>query len=431
MISTRRERIGWYFYDWANSAFSTTVITVFLGPYLTTLTRAAADPAGYVYPLGIPVFCGSFFPYMVSLSVILQVILLPIAGAIADSSNLKKTIFALAAFIGATATSAMYFLQGSNYLLGGGLFLIANITFGVSCVIYNSFLVDIAEPDRRDVVSSIGWAIGYLGGGLVLAGNLVLFSNAESFHITTGDAVRISLCSAGVWWGGFTFMPLLMIKSRRRDFPPMKLLDYFTKGFAKLTDTLRKAKQYPRTLLFLVQAVIVLASQFGQEELKLTMETLTKVILMVQFVAFAGSLFFNYIAKILGTKESIIITILIWIGALIYAFGFLHGDTGFYMLGAVIGLVLGGTQALSRSLYSLFIPKGEEAEYFSLYEVSDKGTSWMGPLLFGLSLQLSNSYRLAILSLILFFVVGLILLLKVNVKKTIEESGNELPHQLI
>ena len=189
----RREQLGWYFYDWANSAFYTSVVTVFIGPYLTTITRAAADANGFVYPLGIKVSAGAYFPYIVSLAVALQVIFLPIAGAIADYSRLKKQMLGVCAYVGALAAMGMYFLQGTHYLLGGALFLLANLSFGASIVFYNAFLPEIAAPEERDHVSSMGWALGYLGGGLLLGLNLWLVSQAANLGLTTEQAVRISL----------------------------------------------------------------------------------------------------------------------------------------------------------------------------------------------------------------------------------------------
>jgi len=173
--------------------------------------------------------------------------------------------------------------------------------------------------------------------------------------------------------------------------------------------------------------VIALASVFGAEELKLDQSTLVQVILMVQFAAFFGSLIFNWVAKLIGSKRAIVLTLLIWTGVLVYAYGLLQTRTQFFILGAVIAIVMGGSQALSRSVYSLMIPRGQEAEYFSLYEVSDKGTSWLAPLIFGLALQFTGSYRASILSLVVFFVVGLILLIRVNVHAAAIEAGNEAP----
>src|SRR5918997_945923 len=210
----RREQRGWYFYDWANSAFSTTVVTVFLGPYLSAVTENAADAGGFVHPLGIPVLAGSFFPYVLSLSVLLQVLLLPVTGAVADWTQRKKQLLALFAYVGAVATMGMYLVQGSAYLLGGLLFLVANLSFGASIVVYNAFLPEIAAPDERDRVSSRGWALGYLGGGLLLGANLALFGAHGSLGLSAEHAVRISLLSAGGGGALFSLIPLKTLRDR-------------------------------------------------------------------------------------------------------------------------------------------------------------------------------------------------------------------------
>ncbi len=431
-IAHRREQYAWYFYDWANSAFPATVLTVFIGPYLTTVTKAAGI-GGFVYPLGIKIAAESFFPYVVSLSVLLQVLFLPLLGAIADHTHFKKQMLAFFAYLGAFATMGMYFLQGTNYLLGGALFVIANLGFGASIVFYNAFLVDIARPEERDRVSSMGWAVGYIGGGLLLALNLLLFAKASDLGLSIAEAVRINLASAGLWWAIFTVIPLLALKRHQavKQLAPGER--YLTVGLKQLRNTLGKIRAHPHALLFLVayliyndgiQTVISLASVFGQEELGLGMATLTTVILMVQFIGFVGAVLFNYVAQAVGAKRAIIISLVIWIGTLIYAYAFLKTTLDFYLMAAAIAIVLGGSQALSRSVYSLMIPRGQESEYFGLYEISDKGTSWFGPLLFGLALQFTGSYRVAILSLIFFFGVGLLLLLKVNVRQGALDAGN-------
>ena len=211
--STSEQR-GWYMYDFAQSAFSTTVVTLFLGPYLTVLAEAAADSHGMVYPLGIPVDARSYWSYLVSLSVMLQVLFLPLVGAVADYGRRKKGVLAMAAYLGAAATIAMYSLQGKRYLLGGALFLIANVSFGAGVVIYNSFLPEIAPRDDRDAVSSKGWAAGYVGGGLLLALDLVLYGNSARIGISQPMTVRISLSLAGIWWAAFTIRPLALLRNR-------------------------------------------------------------------------------------------------------------------------------------------------------------------------------------------------------------------------
>lgn len=435
--SNRREQIGWYFYDWGNSAFSTTVVTVFLGPYLTAVTQAASDAAGFVYPLGIPVLADSFFAYMVSLSVVLQVFFLPILGALADYSNRKKQMLGVTAYLGAVATLGLYFVQGSNYLLGGLLFLIANVSFGASIVFYNAFLPEIATPDERDKVSSEGWALGYLGGGLLLAVNLVFVQFlAEPLGVSTGHAVRISLASAGLWWAVFTVVPLLSLKRRQayKSLPPGERIT--TIGFKQLRHTLSQLPKYPQTLLFLaayllyndgIQTVIALSAQFGAMELGMQTASLIQLILMVQFIAFLGALGFGRLASRIGAKRAILLSLVIWLGVTVYTYALLETEAQFFVLGGVIALVLGGSQALSRSLFSQMIPTGQEAEYFSLYEVSERGTSWLGPLIFGLTLQFTGSYRLAILSIAIFFAAGLLLLTRVDIRRAITEAGHTPP----
>ena len=171
-----------------------------------------------------------------------------------------------------------------------------------------------------------------------------------------------------------------------------------------------------------IQAVITLSAQFGSDELKIPIGRLTLLILMVQFVAFAGALAFNQAARLLGAKRAVMLSLLIWTVALLAIYGWVRTEGQFFVVGAVVGLVLGGSQALSRSLFSQMIPKGREAEYFSLYEISDKGTSWLAPLIFGLALQFTGSYRLAILSLLFFFAAGLALLSRVDVRRASEAA---------
>ncbi|MEU8354013.1 MFS transporter, partial [Streptomyces sp. NPDC048845] len=214
VAARRREQRGWYFYDWANSVFSTSVLTVFLGPYLTEVAKAAAGPDGFVHPLGIPVRAGSFFAYAVSLSVLVSVLVMPLAAAIADRTGRKKPLLGLFAYLGAAATTGMFFLSGDRYLLGGALLVAANASFAVASVLYNAFLPQIATPAERDAVSSRGWAFGYAAGALVLVANLVLYSGHASFGVSEGTAVRICLASAGLWWGLFTIIPLRRLRDR-------------------------------------------------------------------------------------------------------------------------------------------------------------------------------------------------------------------------
>jgi UMF1 family MFS transporter len=434
-LSTRSERVGWYLYDWANSAFPTTVLTVFLGPYLGAIAENAADAGGRVYPLGIPVAAGSLFAYTVSLSVFLQVFVLPAVGAIADRTARKKELLALLANVGAGTTIGMVFVTGERYLLGAALFLIANLAYGASIVVYNSFLPQIAGPEERDRVSSIGWAIGYIGGGLLLALNLAVLT-LEPAGLSAGEIARWSIVSAGVWWAGFTTIPLARLRNR----PPVAgqargsaLLD----GFRQLRHTLRDLKAYPLTLFFLIaylvyndgiQTVISMASVYADKELDLDQSVQVQTILLVQFLAFVGALAMGRLARRFGAWKTVLVSLVLWTGVLVVGY-FLPArqPMAFLMLGVLLGIVLGGSQALSRSLFSQLIPRGKEAEYFGIYEISDKGTSWLGPLLFGLAYQLTGSYRVAIISLVAFFVVGFIALAAVPIRRAIVAAGNTPP----
>jgi UMF1 family MFS transporter len=446
IVNDRREIFGWTMYDWANSAFSTTVVAALLGPYLTVLAQNAVGDNGVVLSLGPfgAVTAKSLFPYATSLSVFLQVFLLPILGAVADYSSHKKRLMALFCYIGVVATCLLFFITSDLYLLGALLFVLANLSFGASIVLYNAYLPDICTEDRTDKISSMGFAFGYLGGGLLLAANLALVVLAPQIGISTGLAVRLSLLSAGVWWGGFALITFTRLRTRpaARALPPGK--HHLTIGFSELGATFRELRRLPNTLRYLVgylffndgiQTVLGLASVFLAQELFVAQgktndeaqSFLLGIVLMVQFVAFVGALLFARIAAAIGTKNAILISLVLWSGVVIYAYGFLENTTQAWVMSAVIALVLGGSQALSRALFSRMIPAGREASFFGLYEVSERGTSWLGPLIFGAVVGATGSYRQAILSLIVLFIVGTVILALTNTDQAIHDAGNVLP----
>ncbi|MDW8809213.1 MFS transporter [Streptomyces scabiei] len=437
----RREQHGWYFYDWACSVYSTSVLTVFLGPYLTEVAKSAADGDGYVHPLGIPVRAGSFFAYSVSLSVILAVVIMPLVGAAADRTGRKKPLLGAAAYVGAGATAGMFFLDGERYLLGGVLLIIANAAQSVAMMLYNSYLPQIAPPEERDAVSSRGWAFGYAAGSLVLVANLVLFTAHDSFGVSEGMAVRICLASAGLWWGAFTLIPLSRLRDRRSPAGGAEGTEEKTApGLRQLAATVRDMRRHPLTLGFLlaylvyndgIQTVISQASVYGSEELGLEQSTLIVAVLLVQILAVGGALGMGLLSRRYGAKRTILGSLVAW--TLILGAGYFlpAGAPGwFFVLASGIGLVLGGSQALSRSLFSHLVPRGKEAEYFSAYEMSDRGMSWLGPLLFGVTYQLTGSYRDAIISLVAFFVLGFALLARVPVRRAISDAGNPVPDRI-
>ncbi|MFF8806383.1 MFS transporter [Streptomyces omiyaensis] len=437
----RREQRGWYFYDFACSVYSTSVVTVFLGPYLNELARTAAHGGKYVHPLGIPVHVDSLFAYAVSASLVVAIVAMPLVSAAADRQGRKKPLLAAAAYIGAGATTGMFFLKDDRYLLGALLLIVANAALAVSMMLYNSYLPQISGPEERDAVSSRGWAFGYASGALVLVLNLVLYTNHASFGLSAGEAVRICLASAGLWWGAFALIPLRRL--RDRHLPPAgkaASAGAVGAGWRQLRATLVDMRNHPKTLAFLlaylvyndgVQTVISQAAVFGKNELGLEQTTLITAVLLVQVLAVAGALAMGRIARTHGAKRTILGALVVWTLILLAGYALPAGaPVFFYCLAAAIGLVMGGTQALSRSLFSHTVPEGKEAEYFSAYELSDRGLSWLGPLVFGLVNQMTGSYRAAIISLVIFFVAGFVLLARVPVREAAREAGNVVPERI-
>lgn len=486
-INDRREILGWSMYDWANSAFSTTVVTVFLGPYLTSIAQEAAGAEGMLSLLGVPIRFDSYFTYLISASVLLQVTILPLLGALADYSHLRKQLLQLFCVIGAVATMALFFVTPGMHWIGGLLFLIANVSFGASVVFYHSYLPNIASEDQRDRVSAFGWAMGYLGGGLLLLINLVLFLFADRIGLSQSMVARISLASAGIWWLGFALITFATLRSRHETQPLPAGETYLTIGFRQLATLigvpaktvtvlmmlpllipvlfllrvpvwlsllpalgpiavlvlfiLHKKRTLPEAMKFLVgyllyndgiQTVIAVSAIFAVNELGFSSTNLILVILMIQFVAFVGALLFGRLAQRWGAKRTILASLMIWVVVVIYAWAGLKSTAvvlgmemrqlEFWVLGFIIALVLGGSQALSRSLFAQMIPRNQEAEFYSFYEISERGTSWMGTFVFGVVNQMFGSMRLGILSVMFFFIMGLLLLPFVNVRRAMEQS---------
>jgi len=441
----RREVFGWLVYDWANSAFVTTVVGALFGDYLTRLAQGVVGENGVIFALGpLLVTAKSLAPLTVGLSVFLQVFLLPILGALGDYSTLKKRLMMFFCYAGVAAVSLLFFLAPGRHIFGAVIFICANVCFGASIVFYNSFLPEITTEDQRDRVSSRGFAFGYLGGGLLLALNLLFVFTAERLSISTATAVRLSFLSAALWWGGFAIITFKRLRTRPaiRQLPASQT--YLTIGFTELKSTFAELRRLRETLKYLlgyllyndgIQTVVAVSGVFLGQELFAArgLETppsfLLGILLTVQFVAIFGALGFERLAYALGTKRAIIISLIGWAGIVIYAYGFLRTVNQAWVLAVLIAIVLGGSQALSRSLFSQMIPKGREASFFGLYEISERGTSWLGPIVFAQVVAYTGSYRQAILSLIAFFVLGTIVLLLTNTQRAIHDAGNLLPEE--
>lgn len=442
-MRSSREQRAWYWYDWANSGYVTTTGTVLFGPYLTSVAKEAAGCGDEVCTatlqvLGLPIAPGSLFFYAVTFSTLFSAILLPIVGAVADRRGDRRKLLGFFAWIGAAAAASMFFVSGSNWQLGVLLLVIGNLSLGASLVVYDAILCDIAVPNDRDRVSSRGWAFGYVGGGLLLIVNLLIVLMPDALGLDTGTAVRVSLLSAGLWWGAWTIIPYRRIADRpSHGLPPTADAAFVRGAFTQLAETLRDLKHYPNTGLFLlaylfyndgVQTVIASASVYGAEQLGFSETILIATIVLVQIVGFIGAMLFGRIAARIGAKQAIRNCLLIWIVGVSAGY-FLPEKQVLYFLAvaAIFGIVLGGIQALSRSLFSQLVPRSREAEYFALYQACERGTSWLGTFIFGLVHQLTGSYRPAIISLLVFFVIGGLILRKVDIRAGITAAGNDVP----
>src|SRR5918994_1199137 len=411
-LAQQREQKAWYWYDWANSAYTTTIGTVFFGPYFITLAENAVGGEEGRFDVGsFSLPPDSLFFWLITVSTILSAVILPPLGAYADRVANKKRLLATLAWIGSAFAALIFFATGDDWQLAAVGIVLGNLFFAAAGVVNDSILPLISDEDDRDRVSSRGWAFGYLGGGLLLVLNLAVFLGHDALGLDEALAARLCMLSAAVWWAGFTFIPFLRLK----DHPPVAVErvegNALRRSFGQLAATLRDMRNYPMALTFLlaylffndgIQTVIASASVFGAEELDHSQDILIATILMVQFGIWCA-----------------IVTVALFLPA---------GNVPFFLiLGVAIGIVLGGTQALARSYFSLLIPKGREAEFFSFYHAMDRGTSWFGTATFGIVLALTDSYRPAIFALIAFFVIGGLLLTRVDTERGIRDAGNDVP----
>ncbi len=431
-----REQRAWYFYDWANSAFATTISGVLFGPYLIYVAEADAVDDRVSF-LGLGVDPGGLPALVITVSTIISAVLLPLLGAVADRTERKKDLLAGFAWVGAGSAALLVLVTEGRWELAVISFIVANLCFGASVVFNDAILCLIAQEEERDRVSSRGWALGYAGGGLLLALNFLVVTFHDALGLSEPLAVRLSMLSAAVWWAGFTLIPWLGLRHHPVAEVEATEGGVVARSFGQLWATLKDLRHYPVALTFLVaylffndgiQTVIGQAAVYGEEELGFETGVVLATYLVVQFVAVLGALGFGRAAARVGAKRTILAGLTVW-GAIVTAALFLPDGQylPFLALAIAIGIVLGGTQALARSYFSLLVPRGKEAEYFSFYHAMERGTSWFGALVFFLVYQFTDSYRPAIFALIAFFVVGGGLLLRVDTERGIREAGNRVP----
>ncbi len=417
----KRAVTAWTLYDWANSAFATTIMAAVLPVYYAQV--AGATLGGNLATV--------YWAYTSSISLLVAAVLSPILGAIADFRGSKKRFLAIFILIGVLGTALLYFVRTGDWLMASLFFVLGELGFAGSLVFYDSLLPHIAGPDEIDQVSSRGYAMGYLGGGLLLAINLGMIMLAP--EELTGLMTRLSFLSVALWWFVFS-IPVLRWVSE----PPHRVLageagqNPVKVSFRRLARTFRDIRRYRDLFIFLVAfwfyndgigTIIKMATIYGAE-IGIGQTTLIGTLLMVQFVGIPFTFLFGWLTKKIGTKPSIYISLLVYTGITIVGY-FMSQEWHFWALGVAVATVQGGSQALSRGLFGRLVPKTKSAEFFGFFSVSEKFAGIMGPFLFGLVGQIMGNSRLAIVSLIVFFVVGATLLSRVNVDEGVRVADLE------
>jgi UMF1 family MFS transporter len=440
-----KEIWGWAFYDWANSAYAVSVLAVvfqfyFIDHLATSGRNASGELIKEVTILGYTLPGATLWPWTVSLSMMVAVVMCPLVGAIADYSGRKMRFLLFFCYIGAGVTMLMVFLSVGMWQLGMLLLILSTICFVGGNVVYNGLLVEVA-PTKEDLgfVSGFGWALGYMASFLMLLANLIVIK----FEIPNPEwSVRLSLLSVGVWWAIFAVPTFLWVTERAQPKPLPPGQSLLTVGFYQIRKTAKSLRRYPEMLLFLgafflyndgIQTVISTSATFTNIALGATLEAIIPAFVMIQIVAFFGSLIFIRIEKRIGTKRALIYSLMYWILLIGWAL-VMQTLEEFYVMAFLAGFVLGVSQSASRTIFALMAPSGQAAEFFSLYAIVGKVASLVGPLLFGLGAMYAtrlegvpviNSMAGAILPLFLMVLIGALLLMKVDVAKG-EKEANEL-----
>lgn len=404
-------------YDWANSAFATTIVAAVLPVYYSQV--AGSTLSGNT--------ATAYWGYTQTIALLISAFLAPILGAIADYSGLKKRFLSIFVAFGVFFTALLYFVSTGDWLIASLFFIISNVGFAGSDLFYNSLLPHIAKPDEIDQVSTRGYAFGYLGGGLLLAINVAMIQLMADSQL----AVRLSFISVAVWWAIFT-IPLL----RNVPEPPSPNqeagVNPFTAGFQQLRKTFKDMRRYRQLLMFLfafwiyndgIGTIIKMATIYGAE-IGLDQTTLIGTLLMTQFVGIPFAFAFGWLAKRLGTKNSIFLGLAVYTMISIGGY-FLETSLHFVLLGFAVGTVQGGTQALSRSLFGSMSPKAKSAEFFGFYGMSSKFAGIVGPLVFALVTQFTGSSRLSIVAVVIFFIIGALILKNVDEQEGIRIAQAE------
>ena len=404
-------------YDWANSAFIATIVTAVFPIYFSTVAAADLDREAASFR----------FAVATTVALLIAAVLSPVLGAVADFAGIKKKMLGSFLGLGVIATACMYLLQAGDWEFAAVLFVLGNIGATGSFVFYDSLLPHVTTEKEIDRVSTAGYALGYLGGGLLLAANFAWILRPELFGIDGQErAMRLSFVSAAIWWLGFS-IPLF-----RKVAEPVRRLEAdeqvgknpLRAAFTRLGETLRELHSYKQTFVMMlafliyndgINTIIRMAAIYGTE-IGLAQESLIGAILLVQFVGIPFALLFGQVATRIGAKRAIFITLAVYVGISMFAY-FMTTAPQFYVLAFLVATVQGGSQALSRSLFASMTPRYKSSEFFGFFGVFEKFAGIAGPAIFALMIWATGSSRSAILSLILFFIAGAALLATVDVEE--------------
>lgn len=419
-------------YDWANSVYSLVITSTIFPVYYNSVTKGlnAGDMVDF---FGFRVVNTVLYSYSISFSFLVIAFMSPILSGIADASGKKLQFMKFFAYLGSFSCMGLFFFDGSNLEWGILASVLASVGYAGSIVFYNAYLPEITTPDKYDLLSAKGFALGYVGSVILLVVNLLMIQFPTWFFLTDGGmAARASFLITGVWWIGFSQITFKVLP--QNPFGKQLKREFFLKGYQELRKVWFEVKQIKVMSRFLasfffysmgVQTVMYLAATFGDKELGLPGDQLILTILIIQVVAIAGSYFFAFLSGKFGNKISLVIMVLIWVGVCAGAY-YVYTANEFFALAFVVGLVMGGIQSLSRSTFSKLIPSSttDHASYFSFYDVTEKMAIVLGTFSYGLIEQITGDMRNSALSLGLFFLVGLGFLVLVSIPK--KDLGTEV-----
>jgi len=407
-------------YDWANSSFATTVMAGFFPLFFKQYWNAGVVATESTFRLGIANGIASFVVAFMA----------PLLGAIADKGRARVRLLGLLTALGAILTVALYFVGKGDWSTAAVLYIGASLGFWGGNQFYDSLLTDVAEESEYDLVSSYGYALGYLGGGLLFALNVAMVTHPAWFGLSSAtDAVRWSFVSVGLWWMLFTFFTLTLVRERRTS-EPLPAMAAIRAGGRELLLTIRHLRGETAMLWFLlaywfyidgVNTVIKMAVDYGLS-LGLKQTSLITALLLVQFIGFPAALAFGWLGQRVGARAGIFVGIAVYAGICGYAY-FLKTEAQFLTMALIIGLVQGGIQSLSRSLFGRLVPEGKAGEFFGFYNLMGKAAAILGPTLTGSVALLTNDSRLAILSIVILFVVGAVFLMRVRLPPSRTSAG--------